>query len=164
MSRWIGWASRSELGYAFGRHRKKEPVVTGEESELSVSRRAKRAGLGVVLAAAAIAASGCSACAGSGCTKTLSSSEIEAKARTALNQQLAASGKAVTIGSVSCPNALNLKVGTSEVCTGTDSAGENLIIKATITSVSGSGGDLHFDAHVATSSPSPSTPTPGTTT
>lgn len=113
-----------------------------------------------VVAVIAVASVGVSACGSS----SISASDVESKAKAALNPKLAAIPNSLV--SVSCPSGLDAKVGASETCTGTESRGAMVSIKATVISVSGSNGQLDFKivGFAPGSSSTPGAPTPSTTT
>jgi hypothetical protein len=79
-----------------------------------------------------------------GCgTSTVSASDIAAKAKTLLNQQLAARG-GPQLDSVKCPNDLDAKVGASETCNATGTGGTKLDVTATVTAFKSGTASLHF--------------------
>ena len=129
--------------------------------------------VGALVAGAGIAACGSSSSSSS--VTTVSASVLEPQAKSTLNQNYVARRVPLRIQSVSCPNDLDAKVGASEVCTGKfegrvhiKGVGDSPIVRIKATITSNTAGNVKYDFNIVgftpSSSPTPSTPTPGTTT
>ena len=97
-------------------------------------------------AAVAIGLSGCSFCAGSGCTT--SAGDVAGQARQQLNKVIEARGLPA-LPPVTCPHDIKNQAGAKMTCFAKGSFGNGragvLPIYVTVTSVSGSTVNLHFD-------------------
>jgi Domain of unknown function (DUF4333) len=100
----------------------------------------------VILVAFAVA--GCSGSVHIGSSNSLSKDDVAKQAQTQLNKKYTAKGLP-PIPAVTCDSDLQLKVGSSTKCESTGDFGKQqgtLDITATVTSVHGSTGDVHYNA------------------
>jgi hypothetical protein len=93
--------------------------------------------LAPTVALIALAAAGCSSSGGG--SFTISKSDVEAKAKSALTKSVGTAPKSIT-----CPSDLDAKMGASETCTLTAPNGDTVPLKVTVTNVSGSKYKLFF--------------------
>jgi uncharacterized protein DUF4333 len=98
-----------------------------------MSDRYSRLTLLASLAATSLAFAAC------GGDDSVSSSEIEEKAKTSLSKEVGQTPK-----SISCPSDLDAKEGEKETCTLTDNEGNTYDMTAEITSVDGDNVEFHF--------------------